>query len=259
MAIRTERWRAGTPCWTELSAVDVDDARAFYGPLLGWSFERSPSEHSLVIATVDGAEAAGITEIHEDAPTGWLIHFAADDLRATAEAVVAHGGQILLPPRSAGTRGHRAVACDPAGAPFGLWQAGDAIGSGHVRDAGAFVWDDLRSSDPTAAREFYRRIFGFDNAPLPPEMGAGDTYQTYSHPDEEWPLGGIGPMMGEDDASPYWLAYFQVRSITEALEFVESTGGRITGRDFDSPFGRMAAIKDPDGNRLWLMEPPAAP
>ncbi len=35
MGIRTERWRPGTPCWTELTVDDVEEAKAFYGPLLG--------------------------------------------------------------------------------------------------------------------------------------------------------------------------------------------------------------------------------
>lgn len=250
MGIRTEHWRPGTPCWTELAVEDVESAKAFYGPLLGWSFERSPSEHALVLATVDGIEAAGISEIHEDVlrspseevgrPSGWLTYFATNDLNATVEAVSKLDGQVLLPPRPVGTRGVKAVACDPTGAPFGLWQAGDSIGAAYVRDPGSFVWDDLRSPNPAVARDFYVQLFGFRSEPLPPEMGEANGYETYAHPDEEWPLGGIGPMMGEEDSAPYWLVYFQVRDITTALEFVETTGGQIVQRAFDTPFGRMA-------------------
>ena len=267
VGIRTERWRADTPCWTELTVEDVEEAKAFYGPLLGWSFERSPSDHSLVLATVDGVEAAGISEIHEDIlhspseetgrPTGWLTYFATDNLHATVEAVQANDGQVLLPPRASGTRGHRAVVCDPTGAPFGLWQAGDSIGAAYVQDSGSFVWDDLRTPDPTVARDFYVKLFGFRNEALPPEMEPDDSYQTFSHPDEEWPLGGMGPMMGDTESAPYWLNYFQVHDITAALDFVESTGGQITQRDFESPFGRMASIRDTQGSRFWLMQPPA--
>lgn len=266
VGIRTEKWRAGTPCWTELAVEDLEGAKAFYGPLLGWSFERSPAEHSLVLATVDGAAAAGISEIHEDVlrspseevgrPTGWLTYFATDNLEATLRAVEKHDGQVLLQPQAAGTRGHRAVVCDPTGAPFGLWQAGDSIGIAHVREPGSFVWDDLRTPDPQVARDFYVQVFGFRAEPLPPELGPEEDYQTYSHPDESWPLGGIGPMMGDVDAAPYWLVYFQVRDLSEALEFVETTGGTIERRDFDSPFGRMASIRDPQASRLWLMQPP---
>ncbi|GAB3253637.1 VOC family protein [Kineosporia babensis] len=266
MGIRTERWRAGTPCWTELAVEDVEAAKAFYGPLLGWSFERSTSDHALVLATVDGVEASGIREIHEDIlhspseetgrPTGWLNYFATDNLNASLEAVNANNGQILLQPQASGSRGHRAVACDPTGAPFGLWQAGESIGAAYVRDPGSFVWDDLRTPNPTVARAFYGKLFDFRNEALPAEMEADSSYQTFAHPDEEWPLGGMGPMMGEDDAAPYWLVYFQVRDITAALEFAESTGGRIVRRDFESPFGRMASLRDPWGSRFWLMQPP---
>jgi uncharacterized protein len=266
VGIRTEHWRTGTPCWTELAVEDLEGAKAFYGPLLGWSFERSPSEHTLVLATVDGVEAAGLIEIHEDVlrspseevgrPSGWLTYFATDNLRASAEAVHAYDGQILLQPHPVGTRGYKAVACDPTGAPFGLWQARDSIGAALVRESGAFVWDDLRTSKPEVARDFYTRLFGFQNESLPEEMGETEGYQTYAHADEPWPLGGIGPMMGEDDSAPYWLVYFQIRDIATALEFVETTGGTIVARDFDSPFGRMASIRDPQGSRLWLMQPP---
>lgn len=266
MGIRTEPWRPGTPCWTELTVDDAQEAKAFYGPLLGWSFERSPAEPALILATVDGVAAAGISEIREDGlhspsadfgrPTGWLSYFATGNLTATADAVQANDGQILLPPQAAGTRGRRAVACDPTGAPFGLWQAGDSIGAAHVREAGSFVWDDLRSPNPMVAREFYTAVFGFRSEPLPPEMGAGDSYQTFAFPDQPWPLGGIGPMMGDADAAPYWLVYFQVRDIVTALEFAGSSGGRVEGRHFDSPFGRMASLRDPQGSRFWIMQPP---
>ena len=44
MVTRDTAWRPGTPCWADLSADDVDRARAFYSGLFGWNIPPGPPE-----------------------------------------------------------------------------------------------------------------------------------------------------------------------------------------------------------------------
>jgi predicted enzyme related to lactoylglutathione lyase len=52
----------GRFCWVELQARDLAAAQAFYGPLLGWTFEEMPMPSGkYVIAKVRGTQVAGLT------------------------------------------------------------------------------------------------------------------------------------------------------------------------------------------------------
>ena len=92
-----------------------------------------------------------------------------------------------------------AIAADPSGAVFGIWQAGQMIGSSLVNEPGGLTWEDLRSTDPAAAQDFYRALFGYRLDPV--EM-AGPDYGTFALPGEQAPLGGMGPMMGSPEGTP---------------------------------------------------------
>ena len=45
------------------------------------------------------------------------------------------------------TAGRFAVAEDPAGSVFSLWQPGDHAGAGLVNEPGAFTWNELATTD----------------------------------------------------------------------------------------------------------------
>src|ERR1700712_2821639 len=125
MTIRETPWPAGTPCWTDLAVPDTDQARSFYQQLFGWQIpEGDPQMGGYARATKDGHAAAGIGKVMmEGAPIAWLTHLAVSDIEATAKSVTENGGQIMMPPMDVMGIGHMAIAVDPAGAAFGLWQA----------------------------------------------------------------------------------------------------------------------------------------
>ncbi len=114
-------------------------------------------------------------------------------------SIADHGGTVLLAPGDVGGLGRMCIAADPTGAAFGVWQAGDHIGAGIVNEPGGLTWDDLRSPDPDTARAFYAAVFGHRMEPLP---DAGPDYATFARPEEKVPLGGIGGMLGAEDAPP---------------------------------------------------------
>jgi predicted enzyme related to lactoylglutathione lyase len=165
--------------------------------------------------------------------------------------VTENGGTLLMPPGDVGPLGRMAVAADPSGAPFGIWQAGTMIGAGIATEPGGLVWEDLRSTDPDAAREFYRAVFGYQTAGL--EM-AGPDYHTFFRPGEEQaPLGGMGGLFGAEGPSR-WLVYFGTASTDAAAAAAERLGGRVLSPPFDSPYGRMASLADPAGAAFEVIE-----
>src|SRR3954469_12739346 len=135
MSIRTSPWPPGMPCWADLTTPDVDRAADFYSAVLGWSF--SPAMEGFggyVLGSIGGAAAAGIgVAVSPEQPTAWTLYFATDDVDATARAVPEAGGQVLIA-GELGPLGRMAIAADPAGATFGVWQAGMHIGAGIINE-----------------------------------------------------------------------------------------------------------------------------
>jgi len=246
-------WLAGVPCWVDISVPDVRASSSFYSTLLGWHVAEPDEQYGgYVVADVAGAAAAGIGPEQPGAPTAWTVYLATDDAEATAARVTAHGGTVVVPPLEVGPMGRMAVASDPSGAFFGLWQAGTMIGAEWVNEPGGLVWEDLRSTDPARAQEFYRGVFGYRLDPL--EM-AGPGYATFALPDEPAPLGGMGGLMGLPDGTPsHWLVYFAVADTDLAVAAAQGAGGRVVAPAFDTEFGRMAGLADPDGAVFMVME-----
>ena len=149
MSTRTDPWPAGTPCWVDLSVPDIQAAVDFYADVIGWTFvDSGPDYGNYHIAQVDGRAAAGIGPImQEGQPAAWTVYLASDDVDATAKLISEHGGSIYAGPLDIPNNGRMAIAADPTGGVFGVWQQTGMIGSSVVEEPGAFVWDDARLHD----------------------------------------------------------------------------------------------------------------
>jgi hypothetical protein len=250
MSIRSEVWPAGVPCWADIQVPDVPAAQAFYSAVLGWTYTEPAADFGgYVIGQIGDAATAGIGPMMGGAPTAWTLYLATDDADKTATAVTENGGSVLLPVGDVGTAGRLAIVADPTGAVFGLWQAGDMIGSALYNAPGGITWEDLRTADADSARTFYGAVFGFDYAPI---EGAPEDYTTFSLAGEGQPRGGIGGMMGPAETPPHWLVYFGVADTDAAVAAAAGAGGHILAPAFDTPFGRMAGLADPFGGMFWI-------
>ena len=251
MSVRTSPWPNGVPCWADVSATDVRASGAFYGAVLGWEVPE-PDEQwgGYVTAAKDGQVVAGIGPLQEGRPA-WTLYLATDDVEGLAARAAEHGGTVLAPVMDVGPLGRMAILADPSGAAFGLWQAGTMIGASMVNEPGGLVWEDLRSTDPDAARSFYGALFDYQYDAI--EM-AGTDYTTFRLPTERAPLGGMGGMMDSPSGTPsHWLVYFAVADTDAAVAAAEAAGGSVLSPAKDTAFGRMAWLADPDGAAFTVM------
>ena len=169
MPNRNTPWPAGTPCWIDYGASEIDAAKDFYGRLFGWEFEGGdPDYGGYLNATLNGEPAAGLGPLMNpgDSP-GWTTYFATDDATATAARIREAGGTIVVEPMEVGPMGTMVIAADPQGNAFGLWQSGQHTGYRVFNEHGSLVWSEAAVDDPAAAREFYTAVFGFTWAEVP--------------------------------------------------------------------------------------------
>jgi uncharacterized protein len=116
----------GALCWNDLGTTDVDAAMAFYGELLGWSFEQRTEEDPLRYMRIrNGDSENGSIHLQGDVergePPSWVVYFAAADLNTTNAALTGLGGRVLVEPLEVPAGGRVSVATDPQGAAFGLF------------------------------------------------------------------------------------------------------------------------------------------
>lgn len=249
MTVRDTPWPEGTPCWAELAVPDLELGRQFYGALLGWEFAVGPEETGFYSeALVGGRRAAALNGYRPDpdAPVAWLPFLATPDAAGTADRAAAAGATVLAGPMDVMAFGAMAVLADPAGATVALWQAGTSLGAEVVDEPGAIAWAEHMSADPTAARAFYPAVFDYA---LQDISEPGFDYTTLLLDGE--PVAGIGG--GWDRAE--WCLYVRVKDTDAVVAAATRLGGAVHLPAEDSPYGRVASITGPFGERLGLMGP----
>ncbi|MEU3468462.1 VOC family protein [Streptomyces sp. NPDC006687] len=248
----------GTPCWVDAMFTDVEGAKEFYADVLGWTFGEASSEHgNYTQAYSDGKAVAAIVPPMPggDAPSQWCLYFASDDASATAEKIEAAGGKLMMGPMRVGTFGTMAIAQEPSGAVFGVWQPGEHKGFEKLGEAGAYAWAELCTRDPERADPFLERVFPYGSQQM--QAGgdcddpgaAGMDFKIFSVGGADHPV--LGRMkMGEEfppQVPSYVQVYFGVPDCDEAVEKTRARGGQVYFGPMDSPFGRFAAVGDPQG------------
>lgn len=247
----------GTPCWVSLLVHDLPAAQDFYGGLFGWRFRPGPRQLGPYRqALLDGRLVAGIGELPADRPLpkAWTTYFASDDAGVTAERITENGGTVAVGPVPTDAGGRMAVAADPCGAVFGLWEAGDGT-SLDVRDEpGALAWNELVTRESIWVDKFYTAVFRATAEEAPTQYAGRAQLSVGGRP-----VAGI-TSMGElpEDRGPYWMAFFAVEDVEAAEERVVELGGTRRRGSYDSPYGRQATVADPEGSVFALMERKAA-
>ncbi len=111
------RDEAGTFCWDELQARDVDAAKKFYPALFGWKMKESPeyTEWHNGDTPIGGMMQS---QAPPQVPAYWLPYFAVDDCDATVNKAKESGAQVFVGPMNYPGVGRFALLGDPQGAVF---------------------------------------------------------------------------------------------------------------------------------------------
>jgi predicted enzyme related to lactoylglutathione lyase len=111
----------GKVCYIEIPATDVRLSARFYEQVFGWRIRQRSDGHVAFDDTtgeVSGTWTVGRPAAQEP---GLLLYIMVDNIAATVDAVIAHGGKIVQP---VGADAPEVTArfCDPAGNVIGLYQ-----------------------------------------------------------------------------------------------------------------------------------------
>lgn len=118
---------------------------------------------------------------------------------------------------------------------------------------GSFIWYELLTKDPGAAKAFYDSVVGWKIDPEPAPSGMD--YRMIVAAD-----GNVGGVMGLNaemiagGARPVWLGYFGVDDVDASVASIVAAGGQVHLPAFDIPgVGRLAMVSDPQGVPFYVM------
>src|SRR5665647_454344 len=154
---------SGKFVWFDYISKQAPKAQGFFGELFGWSKQKVPMRAGdYTMIAVGDRTIGGYLETPEGVPAQahWLTHLQVASADAAAAKVKALGGSIMKEPFKVGEFGTMAVAIDPHGGAFALWQPAK-VEPEAAPSVNTFCWNELHSKDPAASVAFYSAIGGF--------------------------------------------------------------------------------------------------
>lgn len=161
------------------------------------------------------------------------------------------GGRVDKMPADIPSIGRFAVVSDPQGATFMLFKGtGEAPPPLPMMQTGSIGWLELHASDWETSWPFYERMFGWTQDTIH-DMGPMGSYPLFKS--SAMPIGG---MMTDRQSSPppYWLYYFAIDDIDEAVGRVTANGGSVLFGPQEVPGGAWVInAQDPQGGAFALV------
>lgn len=245
-------YQPGKFVWNDLLTDDATAAKAFYGPLFGWTFE----EHvGYTLVKNDGQSIGGIAQVSdESAKAGvsrWLCALSVNDVDLAADLVTKAGGVVNVGPVDMENRGRGAVVRDPQGAQLLLIHAFGGDPENDEPAIGSWLWHELWSNNSEASLDFYQKLSGFDF------IGEKDDYLILLK-DDDWRAG--IRYVDDSELEMRWVPVVRVAD-TEAIAMQAKTlGGTVVVDPRPTETGSVALLSDPSGALLliqrWSAQPP---
>jgi uncharacterized protein len=238
----------GMFCWVELATKDGPAAKKFYTSLFDWGVndvESDAGTYSMVQKR--GKDAGALYQLgpqQKGVPPHWNSYIcvtSADEYVAKAKKL---GGTVVTEPFDVMDQGRMANIQDPTGASFAIWESKKHTGAGIVNEPGAFCWNELYTTDPKRAGDFYSGLFGWSREPMQTPTGE---YTIFKKGDAQ--AAGMMKIPKEmGPVPPHWLVYFAVDDSDKAVEKAKGMGAQVHVPPTDIPnIGRFAILDDPQG------------
>ena len=188
-----------------------------------------------------GKAVAAIGPAMNPGPPAWTTYITVASVDETAKKITDAGGTIAAPPMDVLEAGRMAVAQDPTGAFFSIWEPRASIGAEIVNEPGTLCWNELNTRDVDAALAFYEQVFGL-------KAQRGEMYNEFHLGDKV--VGACMPMpeMVPAEVPSYWLVYFAVENIEAATAKAKSLGANAMVEMMEAgDAGRFSVLGDPMG------------
>jgi predicted enzyme related to lactoylglutathione lyase len=228
---------------------DKPKALQFYTQLFGWNVsEMDMGEHGTYpMIGVGEKSLGGVVALKEESiPAHWIAYVTVDNVDGATDKARQMGGSVHVAPTDIPGIGRFSAIADPQGAtiyPFKF--EGDAPPEEEGPPvAGHFCWNELLTSDPQAASDFYKSVFGWSVQTS--DMGEMGTYWLLERGSKQ--EAGMMTMPPEAEAPPHWLPYIAVDDVDRTVKMCDELGGKTYYQATDIPdVGRFAVLADPEG------------
>ncbi|MBW5484255.1 VOC family protein [Streptomyces bambusae] len=231
---------------------DLDSAQRFYGAVLGWTFRGTRLGEAFRVAELEGVPVAGIGALAGDLSlaVSWTPYFAVEDVDVAVSRIRERIGTVAVGPVSFEQAGRGALAADPQGAVFGVWQ-GRILSDWRVGEGRAPAWLELRTRDAFDAAVFYGEVLEWASGrPGCCEVSYENEQVVLRHAGEAVARLDSGPVeeaSAEPVRRPRWHVHFAVPDLAPALEAATALGGRVVREAGPQDGGRSVTLRDPDG------------
>lgn len=213
---------------------DAERAAAFYGHVLGWTYDRQTNQ------VTNTTLPTGIFAV--PGPQTMFCCYAVDDLNGAAQAITAGGGQT----GESHTFDFGTVldAVDSQGVAFSVYKPNP----GQPRPAlngtgpGELSYITYLAGDSAAFKAFYSRVLHWTFEP--------------GHVDDGWAVQQTHPMAGMAGGSdrPTIVPMWTVSDIDAAVARVREAGGTVIEEPSVQDYGKAAQCTDDQGGRFYLGE-----
>ena len=243
--------------WYELVTTDMEGARAFYTHVVGWGAQEAVTpDMAYTLFTAAGSAVAGLMSLPADAAQagirpGWVGYVGVDDVDRAAARGEELGGSVRVASKEIANISRVATLVDPQMATIGLfkWLTPHTRSTTGMNTPGRVGWHELVAADWESAWRFYAALFGWQKEET--DTGALGTYQLFSVRGET-----IGGMFNKpaEVAVPFWLYYFNIADIDDAMKRVRVAGGQLLDAPIEIPGSRwILQCTDPQGAMFALV------
>lgn len=245
--------------WYENLTKDPKAAIDFYTEVVGWKTQPFGETGDYTMWVGSQGPLGGVMKLPDDAakmgaPPNWMAHVQVANVDATAALAKKLGGRTYKEPADIPTIGRFAVIADPQGAVIMIFQPSTAMTLHDTSKEGEFCWNELMTSDISAAFTFYSQLFGwkiFQDM----DMGPIGTYRVFGIGEKQ--LGGMMKTPKGAPMPPLWLYYTEVSDLDAAIGRVTKNGGKVMNGPMDVPGGgRIAQLMDPQGAAFAMHQAP---